>query len=743
MHGGRRLSARGSGARIWIEAEDAEASLQGGPLVLLDTLVPETVPLFGLGAEILRLQVTGEGFVLRPARPGGGASRRTELMAEAAADVLAAVVRDQATAKRLARWWDEAAAPAPPIVVAESGAAALPALLRHALAEVMALSRRCAELELAAATARQDEQAERTALVAMRRVQGHAAPQPASLALEMPPADGLLEAGAGPWRAELPVAAHGLAAIALLPGGPVDMGCQVRLLGAESGQVLASWTVPPEAFGEGWLRLELPMPAEAEGESASLELAPVYLGDPLPPLMAARALPGQAAGALPALRVWAAAPGSRFVHARHFDWSAWEGAAPPAGTPLMLPDSVADSWQVQGLARLVQRDGADASRITLQIEPGQGEVRLLLPRIPLEEVEALRVELRCTEDAPAEAQAAIALLPPGRPQPGAAALVETGWRALARHARLRSLALSVPPGLAEAALAVRLRAEEDGGTEVEIGAVRVYALPQPDEAAALVEEAEWTALPPAAPPETPRQILRGVAGAPAGGVILAAAIEPAPAAATPPPAARPRMPAAPPPAPPPPIVESPPQVVEMPAPPQVEPAGPPQMEEPAPPSLPEVPPPWQRVQLDRAWLDGHAVGNGYELLDLQVANLLYAGQRWPRLKFKFSVDERALSLEFRAGEGLPRMFEEWPGNKTDAWGAVFHIIAGSEPFGHDRLRTEKDVALLQALIEALPRITAEALTSSGATAEEIGRWAEHARLFGARLQDVAGIPPAA
>jgi Family of unknown function (DUF6212) len=676
--------------QLWIEAEDLAAVFGAGPVIILDATLPDCLPLYGLGARVLRLQAVPDGLLLRPAGATAnvltvGPRRPPRLLSQVPGDVLAVITREQATARRLIAWWQAVGGErcsVPPVVVAESGLAALPVLLRHALAEVSDLTARCVELELAMAALREDGEDTRVALREVSRSLGNRPPAPLLLALSRPagaaggtlalPVEHML-------RLDLPLPVQGIAALALHLASPHHVGpLRVRVLGAGSGRVAGAWTVPGSALVPGWLRLDLPSPAGPAAEDAVLELATEAAG-----LLLSAAEPGEADQPGPALLLWTSRPGGRFAAAKHFDWAAWEGDAPPPGTPLLPAPDLFATARLAGPLQLVPLGGADASRATLRLAAGWQEATMLLPDLALQPQEAVRLELRAGAGDLRGASVALSLLPPDAgatlAELQASALARTGWRLLEGTTTLALAAPEGAPPLAILALALR-NALPDAGQGAEIGLVGVRLLrPAPGDAPR-----------PPEPPAMPQPLI-----APS----LALAEYPLAL----PPDAPPMAPAAPPP-----------RLAPIPD-----------------------PPPTGRAaaSFGSARLEDHMAGDGYELIDLQLRNLVAAELNWPELKFKLSVSGAAVTLEFRGGPDFPRMFEEWPGVAEDEYGPVHHIVA--EPgrlFGHDRFRTPRDRALLAGLLEVLPAAVAAALAGGKWPGVDAAAWAEAAQAFVQRMR---------
>ncbi len=256
-------------------------------------------------------------------------------------------------------WPDE-----PPPVFADAAALAA-ALAGHMLRG----RRRNAELREALVALRIEHEDSRLAMARWMRSTGHAWPQAPRLEHADTPAGGApLDPGRTRLRRVLALEVGNVSALALHVAetdcGP-GSALRLRLLGQESRTVLGAWVVPGEVLRDGWLALDLPMPAPPVRETASVEididLAP---GDRL------------ALGAPPALRVSKTEGMGRFVHAAHWDGLSHGLTLPPGGAWLGLPAHI---WH--GVPR------------RLLLAPGESR-ELRLPALPVAGLDRLVARLR-------------------------------------------------------------------------------------------------------------------------------------------------------------------------------------------------------------------------------------------------------------------------------------------------------------------------------------------------------------
>ncbi len=145
----------------------------------------------------------------------------------------------------------------------------------------------------------------------------------------------------------------------------IGTSMRVRLIGAESARVAASWHVPGSALLPGWLMLDLPMPAPIWGETALVEVtidvapgASLVFADPAP-----------------SLRLFRSHGAPRFQVAPLHDSTEVGMGLPPDGIACALPDAI---WR--GRPR------------QLLLQPG-GSGELTLPAVPVAGFDAVHASL--------------------------------------------------------------------------------------------------------------------------------------------------------------------------------------------------------------------------------------------------------------------------------------------------------------------------------------------------------------
>lgn len=275
----------------------------GGPLVLVDALLPDPAALAVAGLVACRVEPGAAQVVLRLS----AASAEEELvpLPHPPAGLLAVIGREAPPLRPLLAWCEAAGGEAPPLILAEGALAALPALLEIVLADGARHAERAASLELLLAELRQEAEAIRAAAAALAAIRPEApAAAPGARVLELPdPALPPLRLGSAPLGLSPGIPTGGVAAVAIHLPGPAGAGLSVEVSAAESGRVLGAWRVPAAAMPGGWLRLDLPEPEPRGGESLALVLAADPPGEEL--LLSASA-PGR-----PALAIGTAQPGQR------------------------------------------------------------------------------------------------------------------------------------------------------------------------------------------------------------------------------------------------------------------------------------------------------------------------------------------------------------------------------------------------------------------------------------------------
>ncbi len=421
-------SSRASGStigrpRFGVHAtkRDLARLMAGGPIIMGEYLLPDLTVLQHCGATLCRLQVLPDRAVMRVG-PGGDGEEALVPLQHAPTGVLALVARGAGTLHRLLAWWQATGAAAPAVVIAESGIAALPELLRGALDEVAAGATLAAALqtELAALRAEADEGRAATAQL-LRALAGRAPPAPETI-LQTRPEPGRvarLTAGDAPLLIDAGVPSSGLASLALHLAEPADAALRVRVVGGEGGRVLAAWTVPAAALAPGWFTLETPAPVPGAPQTVFLELGAVGTGS----VALSRGLAGEEI----ACRLAALPPGSRAVQPLHFDWGAWQATMPAPNGPRLAPLAMLDDLALEGPG--VLHDAKPEARC-LDLPEGWGAASLTFGPLP-GGVAAVQCDL-APSGGGVEAQLAA--------EPGAET---TGWRGLEAGAT-RPFALNLP-----------------------------------------------------------------------------------------------------------------------------------------------------------------------------------------------------------------------------------------------------------------------------------------------------------
>lgn len=701
------------GLRIWRATAQA-----GGWLLHADPPAPPAA------AHPASPDAPGEaGPSVGPEWPGAEpdvAGRRASVLPAAPAGVLAVLARDPAAAASLLACWGPAP---PPLLDAPDGGMPWPALAGLLAAALATRATEAAGLHAALAVARAAAEDTRVAMAAVVAGTGrHAPPPPPVLALDQAPvAPALRPDAAGRLAiAGMPgVGLEGLCAVAVhLPVASCGPGSvlRARLFGAEERLLVGAWTVPGAVLRPGWLQLDLPAALGPLRQTACVDLrAEVAPGDALeiglvaggagapaaepgapwhaglaagPSPARQRAgtptastagdiaadpaadpnpfpdpLGGPAAGGAPALRVWVAPFGRRYVHAAHWDAhraAQWDAAAiglelPPAGMPLQLPSAI---WAMAA----VSPTAADAT-MALGDEPacpalalaGRGSALAILPAVPVAGLDRIEATLAVPLGAAEQVRAALWLQPADATPATDAALTLlppvarwSGWRRGAAGQATLALPLALPPTLPDrvaVVLSVRLEAEQGEGSV--------------DAPATGVARIEW----------------RGLRGFRDAAPLPPPPARPAPAALT---------------------------TAAVPA-----------------DALPTVDAAVLQERLVGA--DGH-----YRHLDVAVAGLRWGGLAWPAVRFKLASGGAAPRLEFRLRPDWPCPFETWPGHEADAFGPLWAADAAGLAAAAARLGW-RDRQLLAALLRVLPSVVATAAREAAADVAEYRDWLELAR----------------
>ena len=239
-------------------------------------------------------------------------------------------------------------------------------------ARLLAAEARVGDMSASLVALRAEQEEARVAMANWLRSAGHAPPQaPTLIHADIPDTSPALWSGVSTWRRSLPCEIADVTALALhlkaVAAGPGSV-LGLRLIAEESGRLAGAWRVPGEALHEGWMTLDLPMPAPQWRETATVEVS-VALA---PRDMLALSMTER----LPALQMLRARGGARFQHSPW--WLAEEAGRPmpPSGVWCSFPAGV---WQ--GAARTA-------------LVPGHGEASLSIPSLPLAGYDLMRAVLR-------------------------------------------------------------------------------------------------------------------------------------------------------------------------------------------------------------------------------------------------------------------------------------------------------------------------------------------------------------
>ena len=132
-------------------------------------------------------------------------------------------------------------------------------------------------------------------------------------------------------------------------------------------------------------------------------------------------------------------------------------------------------------------------------------------------------------------------------------------------------------------------------------------------------------------------------------------------------------------------------------------------------------------------------GGGYRHLDIGAEALRLGGLAWPRIRFKFAINGEAPQIEIRARPDWPALFERWPGNQADEHGPFF-VLTEADRAGRaaERLASERDRRLLDALLRLLPTMVATAARAATTDPVDYDTWVGMARRFAAALRPEEG-----
>jgi hypothetical protein len=120
----------------------------------------------------------------------------------------------------------------------------------------------------------------------------------------------------------------------------------------------------------------------------------------------------------------------------------------------------------------------------------------------------------------------------------------------------------------------------------------------------------------------------------------------------------------------------------------------------------------------------------FALFEIALDRVIFGDRVENGVKFKASISQGRLSLEFRQGKNWPSIFQQWPGRERDRFGDVFRIAhsdAGLAVAGS--LATDADRDLLAALCLLMPTIVAAGIQTLPSATQHLPRWLDAARVF--------------
>ena len=410
---------------VRIARDELSALMDGQPIILVDARLPDAVALHGAGARLCRATVSPDAVMLRLGHAAAPPEASVALE-HAPATVLALVAQTPRGLAPLQAWWASQGSPVPPLIVAESGLAALPALLALSLGAGAAAAREVAALEQQLVALRQESEELRSAVAALLGTLGGHPPPAPEIRLQTAPdaaAPSLsLVPGDPPLVLEPGLPTTGLAQVSLHLAAPASAGLAVRLVAAETARVLAAWRIPATALTGGWIHLETPEPLGGRSQTLLVELD-AEGSDGRVPLSRAAEAPDD-----PAVTLAVLPPGARVVQPRHMDWSAWHSDA-PATMPRLAPAAALAESQIEGSGTLA---APEAGGRVADLPAGWTEARITLGALP-DGVAALRWDLELQSGL---LEARLAIEPDGE---------ATDWRMLA-PGESRPFALPLAPG---------------------------------------------------------------------------------------------------------------------------------------------------------------------------------------------------------------------------------------------------------------------------------------------------------
>ena len=341
--------------------------------------------------------------------------------------VVGVLARDAGVGERVVKAWLDGGGVEPPeVILAAEGAAGLRRLIDAAARHALHMSQSYAAANKALAAVRAELEETRLALTQMARRLSLRSFEASALLIDgSPSADGLSAAlPAGAWaRQKLGAKIDNLSAIdvhiASIDPTSDKAALGARLVAIESAQIVGAWKIPASDLSEGWLRLDLPTPAPALAQSASLDFLFVGgEGDRIALSLDDR--PGDdevhyesnretVSQRNLALRVFTAELGSRFIAARHWLWDEIGASLPLDGVQLHLPSEQLRRFRaLVGAVRCV--DVGDAARPILTLEEQPNAV-LALPFGRAAGADAVTVTLNVVSGSSGAVEAAMWLAP--------------------------------------------------------------------------------------------------------------------------------------------------------------------------------------------------------------------------------------------------------------------------------------------------------------------------------------------
>ncbi|WP_426957398.1 DUF6212 domain-containing protein [Muricoccus radiodurans] len=668
------------------------------PAVLVAEGLPDAAALGTDSLDVWVAAVRGAVTLLHPLGQSAPDPETAEDLPTPPVSVIAIVATERVRSAALLGWWSEASGlPAPPLLLATSGATAMPMLLGRLTGVLAEATAREAALDGALTALRLELEETRMAAADMARRLAHLPPCPLRLVLDGEAGDGTAAALQGdPLRlqAEPGVMLAGLAALAVhvasVPSTPGTL--RLRLLGGESGRVAGSWLIHHASLAPGWLLLDLPTPLPALRETAIVEITSE--GETAPALSLDPRWAGLEGSHPLALRAWSGEPGSRYLLPRFWDPEEVGLSLAAAGVPHSLPPAAWNGAAVLAGDAPLAALGEEEPRPVLRAAAG-GHAVILLPHLHAPGMDRLRVLV--SPAGPEGGAVAAWVHPVGARLPDVASFdrldgnsAGTGWRDLVAPGTELVLNLPAASG-GRVQLAIGLRAEAHGAATAEVSQVTLEA----SRAEGAPATARRATLPDPAPPPPIMVSLPRVSAAPS-----APAPPPRPVTAAETGAAAP-VPAS--------------TATGMPT-------SAPGAYTAAPATRAPIPARHETVRLHQ-----HLPGASYEHLDMTVVGLARGPQRWPSVRVKLAMKDTKPSLEFRKAAGWPASFQDWLGTGSDRFGPFLRITREELPDFLDRITDERDAAMMQGLLTVLPAAAEAAAREASMPTPDVARWVQAAR----------------